>query len=240
MEYVLWIILIYILFLAFIIYVFMCGNTTFHRDGIIGSFYRFFTKKIPTAIAIIFNKIIPKRIRKSRHSNHNCFFNCCSNFLRYLIIFFFYLIYLFFIFVNFCNVYPKADEIFKDSSLYLYISILVLPFPWIFVIVLNCVDPGTITPTNVRSYLEIYPYDNVIYKPAVCKTTKLPVVPRSRDDRFTGKRIAFVFKKKKSVIKIITFIQLPIQFHSKHMDKFVDVSTILIYNVDEICDHISL
>lgn len=171
----------------------MCGNTSFHRDGIIGWIYRCFTQKIPTAFFSILQKITPARFRGRRSSCCFCCCSCCSNVCRYFIIFFFYLIFLFFVLVNFCNVYPESEKVFKNQKRYLFWSIFVLPFPWIFVIILNFVDPGTITPTNVKSYIEIYPYDNVIYRPSVCRTTNLPVVPRSRYDRYTGRRIAFVF-----------------------------------------------
>lgn len=200
MEAVLWWILIYVLFLAFIIYVFMCGNTAFHRDGIVGAMYRLFTVKIPETFFKVLKKIFPERLQ-----NKGCLCccrccKCCSNFCGYFIVFFFYLIYMFFILVNFCNVYPKADKIFKNPSTYYFLSLFVLPFPWLLIIVLNIVDPGTITPTNVRSYLKIYPYDNVLYKPTFCRTTNLPVVPRSRYDRYTKKRIAYFFYSNKIVV----------------------------------------
>ena len=171
----------------------MCGNTSFHRDGIVGAIYRCFSQKLPLAFATITEKICPNRARKNRSPICICCCNCCSNICRYTVIFFFYLIYLFFVLVNFCNVYPKSNEIFSNPQLYCFLSVFVIIFPWLFVFILNFVDPGTITPTNVKSYLKIYPYDNLIYKPTVCRTTNLPVVPRSRYDRYTNRRIAFVF-----------------------------------------------
>jgi hypothetical protein len=40
----------------------------------------------------------------------------------------------------------------------------VLPWPWIAVAILQCIDPGEVTPDNVESYLERYPYDTVLYR----------------------------------------------------------------------------
>lgn len=73
------------------------------------------------------------------------------------------------------------------------ILLAVLPFPWIFTAILHFANPGVITKENVDAYLELYPYDYVLYSPKECTTLKIPVVPRSRFDRYTNRRIAYVF-----------------------------------------------
>ena len=185
MELVLWFLLIYCLLLSFLIYVFICGNTDCHRDGFIGAVYQFLTLRIPK----LFRRIFKKYHIGNQSSKCCCIFGC----FRYFTFAFFIFIYVFFVLVNLFNVFPDAEEIFSDPHRYLFWSLFVLPWPWIFVLILQFVDPGTITSTNVNAYLEMYPYDNLLYKPAICKTTKLPIVPRSRYDRFSNRRIAYVF-----------------------------------------------
>ena len=181
-------IILYCSFFCLLLYTFLCGSAEWHRNGFIGKFYRFLTTTIPSFLNRIGEKCCPKLSQETNQKG------CCLSFKRfkYIVVIFFFVIYVFFVSINLININPRADQLFRYPALYKFFSIYVLPWPWILVIMFQFVDPGTITPYNVESYLEIYPFDNVLYKPGKCLTTKLPLVPRSRYDAFTRRRIAYV------------------------------------------------
>ena len=165
----------------------ICGNTQFHRNGIIGAIYRFFTKDISNYIVNSFARIFPKS------ANLN---GSCTDMFKYFVVVFFYSIYMFFIIVNLFSVYPKSSELFSTPRLHNFLSFALLPWPWVILVMLQFIDPGIINEYNVESYLEMYPCDNDLYKTIYkCKETGLPAVPRSKFCRYTKKRIAYVFKE---------------------------------------------
>jgi hypothetical protein len=68
--------------------------------------------------------------------------------------------------------------------------LLVFPCPWIVVLLFQFANPGTITAANVDRYLQLYPYDSLLYHPAKCARLLIPAVPRSRYCPYTEMRIA--------------------------------------------------
>jgi hypothetical protein len=102
-------------------------------------------------------------------------------------------IYTFFIVVYLLFVHSNLENIYSHHlALHRLLSYLVLPWPWLIFVALQFYDPGEITRENVKSYINLYPLDRVLYFPKVCPTLKLPVVARSRFCRYTGRRIALV------------------------------------------------
>lgn len=180
-------ILYFILFIV-MIYTLICGNTSFHRDGIIGKLYRFITFSIPRGFSSCCRKILPKCCL----SDENDIDGPNSKF-KYLTVGFFYLIYVFFscafIFIG----YKHIPEFMPHPLFHQIFVILVLPWPWVIVMIFQIIDPDRITPTNVASYLELYPYDYILYGPRMCASLNIPIVPRSRYCRYTNKRIAYFF-----------------------------------------------
>lgn len=170
-------------------YALICGNMQFHRNGVIGAIYRFFTKDISQYIIKIFRKLLPNSIYKKGSES-------CTSVLNYVIVVFFYCIYMFFIIVNLYSVFPKSDKLFSTPLLHNFLSFALLPWPWVILIMLQFIDPGVINERNVESYLKIYPCDNQLYKTIYkCRATGLPVVPRSRYCKYTKRRIAYVLEK---------------------------------------------
>jgi palmitoyltransferase len=87
-------------------------------------------------------------------------------------------------------VVPKLSLFLNNPGFHDFFVLVILPSPWIIVLLLQFVDPGTVTIHNVDEYLKIYPYDHVIYRPAKCSRLLIPAVPRSQFCPFTQQRVA--------------------------------------------------
>lgn len=186
--------ILYAILILFLVYVSMCGMNKFHRNGIIGSIYRFLNFKLQNYISKFFIKICPccSKFTQKKDEDHECMGP--KGKCRYFIAIFFYVIYMIFCISFFSCCYPNLEKIHPNTyKFHKFFSLFVLPWPWVIFIYLQFADPGEITDENVESYLKIYPYDNVIYYPALCPTLKIPVVPRSRYCKYTNKRVAYVF-----------------------------------------------
>ena len=177
---------IYFALALLMVYVLMCGNNKFHRSGIIGKMYVFLMGTVPDTMERWFTKMLPKRCQPGRGGclgkNGPC---------RYFIFLFYVGIYVGFIVVYLSRIHPNLEHVYSSHlGLHRVLSFLVLPGPWIICLILQIIDPGTITAENVRSYLEQYKYDNVLYTPKQCRTLHLPVVARSRYCKYTERRVA--------------------------------------------------
>lgn len=191
------ILIAYILILGFFIYVLICGNNKFHRNGCIGKIFNFFMVKIPDSCNRCALKLLPKRFQAQNHKDPACLGK--GGPCRFFICGFYMTIYLGFTIIYLHWVHPVVPYIYPTHpTIHSVLSFLVLPWPWIIFIAFQFMDPGQITPTNVLSYLKKYPYDNAIYIPGkICSTLHIPVVPRSRYCRYTQKRVAYVIFTKK-------------------------------------------
>lgn len=187
LEVLLMILFGYFAFALFLVYVLMCGNNKFHRSGVIGKLYVFLMVTLPNSCESFGQRILPQRCRATGRGgclgkNGPC---------RYFIFLFYVTIYIGFIVVYIFRVHPNLEHIYSSYlPLHRVLSFLVLPGPWIIVVLLQFLDPGTITAENVKSYMEIYKYDKVLYKPKQCPTLHLPVVARSRFCKYTERRVA--------------------------------------------------
>ena len=157
----------------------ICGNSHYHRNGIIGALYRFFTNKIFFC--------------KSKDKNYRDGCLGPGGPCKYFVAVFFYVIYMGFALIYLFWVYPSLDKLYTNVQFHRFFSIWVLPWTWVCFIIFQFADPGVINKKNVNAYLKKYHYDGVLYRPALCRTLNIPVVPRSRYDRYTNKRIAYVF-----------------------------------------------
>jgi hypothetical protein len=179
----------YAIFLVFLIYVFICGNNRFHRSGFIGSCYRFIFDTIPQWCGNLALRFCPERCNGSGPGG------CCGpkGPCRYFIILFYAVLYAFLIVVYVRRVTPYLRHIYPDNfDLHARLTFLVLPWPWLIVLLLRFYDPGIVNRHNVNSYMKEYPPDNVLYHPHVCPTLRIPVPARSRYCRYTNRRVAFL------------------------------------------------
>jgi len=183
--------IIYLIFIGFLLYVIICGNNKFHRNGCIGWCYRLFTDVIPSLVRRVASKICPCWFH-GKSGDEPCMGpnRCC----RHCVVVFYFGIYVFFIASYLSDCYPFLEFLHPTTyPVHRFLSFFVLPWPWVIVVLLHTMDPGEITSENVESYLKLYPYDNILYVPHFCRTLHIPVVPRSRFCRYTQKRIAFFF-----------------------------------------------
>jgi hypothetical protein len=113
---------------------------------------------------------------------------------RYFIAIFFAVIYAGFAISYLVFCLPNLPHLYPESyHFHILISVFILPWPWVVVFKLHFMDPGWITAENVESYLQVYPYDRVLYNRHICHTQRIPVPARSRFCQYTRKRVAYFF-----------------------------------------------
>lgn len=185
----------YFILFCFFIYILICGNNKFHRDGFIGKLYYNLMVRFPNYCDQLAKKIIPKRFQNENPKDPTCLGK--GGPCRYFICGFYMFIYACFIIVYVHYVHPQLHFLYSSHlQLHRILTFLVLPWPWLIFIAFQYMDPGEITPTNVLSYMKKYPYDHVLYEEGkICSTLHIPVVARSRYCRYTKRRVAYAFFK---------------------------------------------
>lgn len=169
--------------MALLIYIIICGQNKYHKNGIIGHLYVLITTTIPNRLDKFFEKHLPSWLL-------NLSPNFANNIFKYMTMLFYSCIYGFFALTFLIKSYGSFQNIFIHPYLNMFISITILPWPWIILILLNNMNPGIITKENYKDYLKIYPYDSVLYKERVSDTEGFPIVPRSHYCSFWNCRVA--------------------------------------------------
>ena len=177
----------------FFLYVLICGNNKFHRDGCIGEIYYSLMFRFPNFLNTFFLKFVPEKFKSKDPKDPVCLGQ--GGFCRYFIILFYLSFYLAFFVIYMVYLFPNMHILYPENTrFFIILHIISASASWIIVIALQFMDPGEITATNVLSYLKDYPFDNVLYKKGnMCRTLHIPVVPRSRYCRYTHKRVAYAF-----------------------------------------------
>lgn len=155
----------------------MCRNT------FIGSLHRFFMVKIPDKMAkYLQDKYgIVAEAEACLGKGGTC---------RYFMFTFYTLIYSFLFLVYIYQIHPYKKYIFNRPWLATLTEAIIFPIPWIMILLIKCTDPGCINKYNVKGYMKNYPIEGSIYQKKICRTLKIPAVPRSRYCRFTNRRVA--------------------------------------------------
>jgi palmitoyltransferase len=170
-----------------LIYVSLFGNTKFHRDGCIGRIYRFMASDLISAVHRFSLAAFPEGF--FTHTTESCI--GVNGLLRYVLVLFDLVLYVIYGIAFFGRCYPHIAACYPDSyHIHIFVLFTLIPCPWIVILAFQFVDPGEITPENVDSYLNMYPYDNVLYVRRTCPTLNIPVPARSRFCRFSRRRIA--------------------------------------------------
>lgn len=178
----------YLSFLSFMIYVVICGNNKFHRNGCVGWWFRFFSFRLPQALSRATHLCLPCCISKGM-TKSTCL--GVGGSCRYMIACFYMFIYVLLSSVYISGCYPNLAEAFPNSyTIHRFFSLFVLPWPWLMFAILQVADPGVVTVENVESYIKLYKYDNMLYKRKICPTLLIPAPARSRFCKFTNRRIA--------------------------------------------------
>jgi hypothetical protein len=87
-------------------------------------------------------------------------------------------------------VWPSLEAIFERPQAMRVLSFLVTPWPVVLFFVFQFADPGTVTASNVLSYVALYPPDGKLYEPSHIPGTLWPMVPRSGYCGWTKRWIA--------------------------------------------------
>ena len=103
MEFIYLFLIGYILLFLGFTYIMICGNNNFHRNGIVGSIFRFFNVKIPN----FFKSTCFKCIKTDSNQKEDDGCLGPGGPCRYFTAIFFYGIYMFFTLVYLFKVYPN-------------------------------------------------------------------------------------------------------------------------------------
>jgi len=179
-------VLSYIIILAFIMFLLICGNNNRYRNGLIGKIYHDLTIRIPNYLS----RLIEHNFVNRYPIFCKISYAILNNISKYMIFGFYICIYLFFSLTFQISCYNEYSKVFFRPNFARIGSIVVLPLPWVLFVIFQLYDPGVINKENIGKYLQRYPYDNIIYKHTICRTTKLPVIPRSRYCQYWNRRIA--------------------------------------------------
>ena len=171
----------------FILYTLICGNFRFHRRGFVGRVYRFLLIDLWNYFSILINSIKPRWIGEI--SSYSCLGT--HGYFHYAIFIFFLAIYIYFYYEYHITCESVSKSFLSYPYLHKFLMYFVIPWPWIFFVIIWYSDPGEITPENVNYYLKKYPPDNFLYfSNRICPTLNIPIVPRSRYCKYSQKRIA--------------------------------------------------
>lgn len=156
--------------LVVFIYILLFGQSTYHRNGIVGSMNRFLTTRLPALIGIWAKKIFGKRaFRMWKSIETYCFFsrNPMLQIFYGLLVGGGYIIFLY-------TAFPRLPVHHQVAS-FVVVSLTVVAF------LLACyTDPGRITKDNLERYLPNYPYDGIMYMPKTCRTCLIERPARSK------------------------------------------------------------
>lgn len=172
-----------IVLLALLIYVVICGQNRYHRDGRIGRIYRFISQQIPAFIEKTINRYFP-------NCNIDASPDIANTVFKYITMLFYSGIYSFFALTFLIKSYNCIDKVFSHPFLAYSAAILILPWPWIILISLHHMDPGIITKENFKEYMDLYPFDGVLYKERYSDKEGFPIVARSHFCTFWNVRVA--------------------------------------------------
>jgi len=177
---------VYLVILVILIYSLFFGSCSVHKHGYFHAMYLYLTRNIPDAFHSFIFAITPRLTRKHTAKNKRK----TKKYVPYLILLSYYTLYHLIAIVFLIKVYPSISEFVDRPEYYQMATYCLIIGPWLVFIVLQIVDPGVINKDNVNFYMDLYPYDNIIYKKCLCKVFEIPAVARSRYCEFTQQRVA--------------------------------------------------
>jgi hypothetical protein len=157
----------------FFIYVIICGTHSCHRNGPIARLYNLLIVRLPLRLCNLLARVLPC-IRRAPAAASSRPVAC-----RYFMALIFGAIYFYLVIDYYSFIYPLLDAEFPYPTAMKLISFFVTPWPVVLFIVFQFADPGEILPTNVKSYLDRYPPDGMLYTESFAEGTRMPIVPRS-------------------------------------------------------------
>ncbi|KAI8093380.1 DHHC palmitoyltransferase-domain-containing protein [Halteromyces radiatus] len=157
------------------LFILLFGENPRLRHGIIGKAHSLLTSTLPKTVSFVLRKTIGPTNMKRLGS---CWSYCCESRNPFLQIFFILLTS-----VSIGGFLKHALP--HIPGIYLHpIHLYIIPFQIICLYIsyyIACTsDPGTVTEKNVQFYMDLFPYDGLLYTPKVCPTCHLPKPARSK------------------------------------------------------------
>ncbi|KAH8548560.1 DHHC palmitoyltransferase-domain-containing protein [Umbelopsis sp. PMI_123] len=167
--------LVYLAILCSIVFILLFGESPRLRYGPVGSAHRFLTDTLPQFIIKYGKRILGDRLLARFKGIYHY---TCESRNPFLQIFFLFLltgsIYLFFI-----SGWKEVPGPFL-SQFHVYFIPLEILFTYGCYYTACAADPGIITKENLQKYMDLYPYDGLIFEPRDCSTCKMPKPARSK------------------------------------------------------------
>ncbi|KAH3766192.1 DHHC-type zinc finger family protein [Pelomyxa schiedti] len=164
----------YVVVASLVIYTLLCGQSEFHRGGVIGWLHTFLTSSIWSWLQRVITRLLGKRVV--------AFFNPCVDWCCYKPNPFMQIVYATFVLGGFAiflrDAFPLLDDKYLSSYHRLGAFFAVGSTMAVFAYVSFC-DPGIVTSKNLEKY-NTWPYDNVIYNEKHCATCKIIRPARSK------------------------------------------------------------
>eukprot|EP01027_Heterolobosea_sp_BB2_P024142 GEZU01036337.1.p1 GENE.GEZU01036337.1~~GEZU01036337.1.p1 ORF type:complete len:478 (+),score=123.00 GEZU01036337.1:25-1434(+) len=170
--------LFYVVFVSGVLYVFLFGQTEFHRDGFIGRLHRALTSCPQRCCSMI--------------CGERCYNNaenwCCNK--RNPVLQLVYVcimtvgtfLFLHYVYYEFPNMYLP--------SYHSYTSLISIIISYATFIIACASDPGVVTPENERMHQKIFGYDYLLYIPKDCPATNVTRPARSKTCRICNQCVA--------------------------------------------------
>ncbi|SAL98369.1 hypothetical protein [Absidia glauca] len=157
------------------LFILLFGENPRLRHGIVGKMHTLLTRTMPRVIIAILRRTIGEKNLKRLG---RCWSYCCESRNPFLQIFFVLLTsvsisgFLVFALPHIPGIYLHGIHLYiiPTQIIWLYVSYYIA----------CSADPGTITEENIRFYLDLFPYDELLYKPKDCSTCHLLKPARSK------------------------------------------------------------
>ncbi|KAF9430447.1 hypothetical protein BGZ94_006795 [Podila epigama] len=161
---------LYISFILFLVFVLLFGPSPRFRFGIVGKFHVFITDTMWTYLGKGMSKVF------GESSLSKC--NVCWLYLSEKRNPSLQILYLFFITGSIGTFLNCGYDLLPATSLSPIHQTVIIPIMIVFTyacfFIASAVGPGAITAQNVRSALNAYPFDYLLFDPKTCGTCKIP------------------------------------------------------------------